>query len=107
MLSDDVADLNHKQSLTHTQLSYHRCGRLNQPTDLCHLSPSQIQYIFLHHAILDGITSVWTDIPVDQLAKRISELSEENEEGDSGFEVEFNVRLEKLIHIHIECIFHY
>ena len=52
----------------------------------------QVQYVFLHQAILDGITSVWTDIPVDQLSKRMAELSEENEEGDSGFTVEFNVR---------------
>ena len=56
----------------------------------------QIQYIFLHKAILDEITSIGTDVPVDQLEKKISELSRENAEGDSGFAVEFNVSPEKL-----------
>ena len=62
----------------------------------------QVQYIFLHKAILDEITSIGTDIPVDKLEEKISELSRENEEGDSGFAAEFNVSPEKLSQTYID-----
>ena len=45
---------------------------------------------------MDAITSVGTDIPVDELAVQILELSMENEEGDSGFVVEYNVSPDEL-----------
>lgn len=59
---------------------------------VCCSSSFQTQYIFLHNAILDGITSVWTDIPVEELPKRMCEMSEENDDGDTGYAVEFYVR---------------
>ena len=33
----------------------------------------------------------WTDIGVEQLDDRITELEEESEEGDTGFSIEFEV----------------
>ena len=63
----------------------------------------QVQYVFLHMAILDGITSVGTDIPVDKLEKKIAELSEKAEEGDSGFAVEFNVSPTYVLPFNVLC----
>ena len=51
----------------------------------------QSQYIFLHDAILEGVTTGWTDIPVDQLAERMGELDEVDFERESGYQTEFNV----------------
>ena len=47
--------------------------------------------MFLHDAILEGITSGWTDFTAEQLPERMAELEEENVEGESGYHTEFNV----------------
>ena len=49
----------------------------------------QAQYIFLHEAILAGVTSDSTLIPMDQLAQRMAELEED---GEAGYQEEFDVR---------------
>ena len=52
---------------------------------------SQGQYVFLHDAILEGYTSGDTEIMVDKLGKRMTELEAEDDEGISGFRKEFEV----------------
>lgn len=55
----------------------------------------QAQYVFIHDAMLEVLTTGWSDIAVDQLADRMAELEEEDEEdddGESGYLTEFNVR---------------
>ena len=56
--------------------------------------------MFLHDAILEGVTTGWTDIPVDQLAERMGELDEVDSEGESGYQTEFNVSRAFAIMIH-------
>ena len=59
----------------------------------------QSQYVFLHDAILEGVTTGWTDFTVEQLPERMAELEEVNEEGESGYYTEFNVSS-----THIACV---
>ena len=56
------------------------------------LSSSQAQYVFLHDAILEGITSGDTEVSVDQLSKRMAELEKTDANGETGYQKEFNVR---------------
>lgn len=51
----------------------------------------QAQYMFLHDALLEVITTGWTDIGVEQLADRMAELEEEDDQGMTGYANEFNV----------------
>ncbi len=48
--------------------------------------------MFLHDAILEGITSGNTEVPVDRLAQRMNELEQADTDGETGFQKEFNVR---------------
>lgn len=54
------------------------------------ISP-QAQYVFLHDAIQEGITSGNTEIPVDRLAQRMNELEQTDSDGETGYQKEFNV----------------
>ena len=57
------------------------------------LSPLQAQYVFLHDALLEVITTGWTDISIEQLLDRMTELEEEDDQGETGYSNEFNVIL--------------
>lgn len=48
--------------------------------------------MFLHDAILEGITSGNTEVSVDQLTKRMAELEKVDASGETGYQKEFNVR---------------
>ena len=48
--------------------------------------------MFLHDAILEGITSGDTEVSVDQLSKRMAELENTDANGETGYQKEFNVR---------------
>lgn len=52
----------------------------------------QDQYVFLHDAILEGITSGKTEMAVTSLARHLKELEMIDQDGESGFKKEFNVR---------------
>ena len=49
--------------------------------------------MFLHDAILEGISSGNTEVPVDLLAQRMKELDEVDAEGENGYSKEFSVSL--------------
>ena len=53
---------------------------------------TEAQYVFLHDAILEGASSGRTEIEVDQLNQKMKELEKVDEEDESGFKKEFNVR---------------
>ena len=55
------------------------------------LSPAQAQYVFLHDAILEGVTSGTTEVKVEKQAEKCRELKKEDEEGESGFQKEYSV----------------
>jgi len=55
-------------------------------------SPTQAQYVFLHDAILEGVTSGNTEVSAERLAQRMSELEEVDSDGETGYQKEFNVR---------------
>ena len=57
------------------------------------LSPVQAQYVFLHDAILEGVTSGTTEVKVEKLSQKFAELQMEDTEGESGFQKEYSVRL--------------
>ena len=63
----------------------------------------QAQYVFLYDAILEGTTSGGTEIPVEGLRSRMKELELTNQEGETGYYVEFNVCL----HIMYTVLEHY
>ena len=46
--------------------------------------------------MLEVLTTGWSDIAVDQLADRMAELEEEDDDGESGYLTEFNVMKEVL-----------
>lgn len=56
-------------------------------------TPPQAQYIFVYDAILEGTTSRGTEIPVEGLPSRMKELELLDSEGETGYRVEFNVRV--------------
>ena len=58
----------------------------------------QAQYIFIYDAMLEVLTTGWSDIAVDQLADRMAELEEEDDEGESGYLTEFNVKQSLKLH---------
>ena len=60
---------------------------------MCIRDSTQGQYVFLHDAILEGYTSGDTEIMVDKLGKRMTELEAEDDEGISGFRKEFEVSI--------------
>ena len=47
--------------------------------------------MFLHDAILEGITSGDTEVSVDHLTKRMAELEKTDANGETGYQKEFNV----------------
>ncbi len=47
--------------------------------------------MFLHDAIMEGITSGNTEVPVDRLGQRMTELEQTDSDGETGFQKEFNV----------------
>ena len=55
------------------------------------LASLQSQYTFLHDAILEGYISGDTEIMMDELDKRITELEATDDWGISGFRKEFEV----------------
>lgn len=60
--------------------------------------------MFLHDALLEVITTGWTDIGVEQLADRMAELEEEDDQGITGYSNEFNVWLCQLLMFnHFTC----
>lgn len=52
---------------------------------------TQAQYIFLYDAILEGMTSGGTEIPVDGFTNRMKELDQMDRDGETGYQNEFNV----------------
>ena len=56
-----------------------------------HMVQTEAQYIFLHDAILEGVNSGKTEVPVDQLNKRMKILEEVDKEDESGYKKEFLV----------------
>ena len=63
------------------------------------LSSLQAQYVFLHDALLEVITTGWTDISIEQLFDRMTELEEEDDQGETGYSNEFNVMLYSTLHL--------
>ena len=63
------------------------------------LSSLQAQYVFLHDALLEVITTGWTDISIEQLFDRMTELEEEDDQGETGYSNEFNVMLYITLHL--------
>ena len=51
----------------------------------------QAQYIFLYDAILEGMTSRGTEVPVNSLAGRMKELEQFDQDGETGYHAEFTV----------------
>ena len=49
--------------------------------------------MFIHDAILEGITSGNTEISVDRLGQRMSELESADSDGETGYRKEFNVSM--------------
>ena len=47
--------------------------------------------MFLHDAILEGVTSGTTEVKVQKLSQKFEELEKEYEEGESGFQKEYSV----------------
>ena len=52
----------------------------------------QTQYVFLHDAILEGVTSGTTEVKVEKLSQKFEELEKEDEERETGFQKEYSVR---------------
>ena len=50
------------------------------------------QYVFLHDAVYEGIVSGKTEVPANQFLQHINKLREVDEEEESGFRKEFQVR---------------
>ena len=48
--------------------------------------------MFLHDAILEGVTSGNTEVSAERLPQRMSELEEVDSDGETGYQKEFNVR---------------
>ena len=61
------------------------------PTAYNNYVDMQAQYLFLHDALFEVVTTGWTDIGIEQLGDRMAELEEENDQGESGYSNEFNV----------------
>ena len=53
----------------------------------------QAQYVFLHDAVLEGIASGNTEVAVDKLTQRMTELEKEDADGETGFVKEFDVSI--------------
>ena len=53
---------------------------------------TEAQYVFLHDVILEGASSGRTKIEVDQLNQKMKELEMVDENDESGFKKEFQVR---------------
>ena len=51
----------------------------------------QLQYVFLHDAILEGVTSGTTEVKVGKLTEKFAELEQEDEDGETGFQKEYSV----------------
>ena len=49
--------------------------------------------MFIHDTVLEGITSGNTEITVDRLSQRMSELEGVGSDGETGYQKEFNVRM--------------
>lgn len=52
---------------------------------------TQAQYVFLHDAILEGLTSGDTETPVEILSARMKELEQVDHDGETGYRNEFKV----------------
>ena len=48
--------------------------------------------MYLHDAILEGVTSGATEVQVDRLGQKFAELEKVDAEGESGFLKEYSVR---------------
>ncbi len=48
--------------------------------------------MFLHDAIMEGITSGATEIRVEKLGQKFAELEQADAEGETGFQKEYGVR---------------
>ncbi len=48
--------------------------------------------MFLHDAIMEGITSGATEIRVEKLVQKYAELEQADAEGETGFQKEYGVR---------------
>jgi netrin-G3 ligand len=57
--------------------------------DRNHMVQTEGQYVFIHDAIIEILTTGRTDVNSEQLEDRIQELQDENEEGETGFNLEF------------------
>ena len=53
---------------------------------------TQAQYVFLHDAIMEGITSGATEVRVEKLGQKYAELEQTDAEGETGFQKEYGVR---------------
>jgi len=65
---------------------------------------TEAQYVFLHDAILEGVTSGNTEVSAERLAQRMSELEEVDSDGETGYQKEFNVRRSICLSI-FSCLF--
>ena len=48
--------------------------------------------MFLHNAILEGVTSGTSEVKVQKLSQKFAELKEVDAEGETGFQKEYSVR---------------
>ncbi len=48
--------------------------------------------MFLHDAIMEGITSGATEVRVEKLGQKYAELEQTDAEGETGFQKEYGVR---------------
>ena len=55
-----------------------------------HMVQTKAQYIFLHNAILEGVMTRHTEIPMEKLSQHIKGLKSVRK-GESGYEKEFTV----------------
>ena len=47
--------------------------------------------MFLHDAILEGVSSGTTEVKVEKLTEKFAELEQEDEDGETGFQKEYSV----------------
>ena len=58
-----------------------------------HMVQTEAQYVFLHDAILEEASSGVTEVTVNKLSQRMSELEKVDEEEESGYKKEFQVSM--------------
>ena len=56
-----------------------------------HMVQTEAQYVFIHDAILEAISSGNTEVPVNKLSQHMKELEQVDEDQESGYRKEFQV----------------